>query len=155
VPADSMDIATQAWQSFEQGRFSDAEKLYEQILAIHPDNVYALSNLAVVQFRTNELRLAEANLNRAITVAPNDVFLYCTLGVVYYQERKFEAALRVLSKALALDPGNVSVKSLAMMVKGRAPPEWGDFDTQHERALRQAPGFPAPRGEIGLSPSDF
>jgi Flp pilus assembly protein TadD len=159
VPDDSRDAADQARNSFEQGDFSGAEKLYEQILKNHPDNLYALSNLGVVQFRLGNMPRAEETLQRAIAIAPDDAFSHCTLGLVYYQQHLFDRATSEFARALAIDPKNSEAKELMTAVRGGArsyaPPSVGDFETPHERLLRQAPGLPASVGEIGLKPSDF
>jgi Flp pilus assembly protein TadD len=160
VPDDSRQIAEQAKASFEKGDYSNAENLYGQILKNHPDNLYALSNLGVVQFRLGKLQLAQLSLDHAISVAPNDAFSHCTLGVVYYQQRMFDRAAFEFSRAVALDPKNSVAKEWLSLVNGQPqpkfiPPPVGDFETPHERSIREGSGLPQSSGEIGLSPSAF
>ncbi len=159
-PDDAREIARSARESFEQGRYSDTEKLYEQMVTSHPDDVYALSNLGVVLFRLGKWGAAERALQRAVAVAPGDSFSHCTLGIVYYQERFYDRATVELSKALAIDPYSVSARKTLNIIRNEprptvTPVPVGDFDTSHERRLRQAQDSTAPpvAGEIGLSPS--
>ena len=150
LPADAFDAARHARKAFEQGHFSDAEKIYEQILTSHPDNVYTLSNLGVVKIRLRKIQLAETRLKRAIAIAPNDAFSHYTLGIIYCDEHALDSAFAEMKRAIEINP-NYGVAQEFMSSPGPV----GDFDTLHERLLRQPPGWPAVAGEIGLSSSDF
>jgi predicted Zn-dependent protease len=146
--------------NFEQGDYSGAEKLYEQILTMHPDNLYALSNLGIVRMRSGKLKPAEDALKRAVAIAPGDAFSHCTLGIVYYVEGLPDRAMAELKRTLAIDPKNSAAREYISTICGGQRPRAqilpiGDFDTQHERELRQLPPDhkPSPPGEIGLPPS--
>jgi len=104
VPADLLPLAHEAKTAFDQGKFKQAEKLYQQILAKDPNNLYSLSNLGVVLFRNGKLKAAELTLKKAIALDPRDEFAHTTLGIVFYQEAKFDDALSELTKALAINP---------------------------------------------------
>src|SRR5262249_58626509 len=104
VPPDVVDLAWQAKQSFEQGKFRTAEKTYQEILTKTPNNLYSLSNLGVVYFRTGKLKAAELTLKKAVALSPNDEFAHTTLGIVYYRQAKFDNALAELTKSLGLNP---------------------------------------------------
>ena len=97
-------MAREAKTSFDQGKFKQAEKQYQDILAKSPNNVYSLSNLGVVLFRNGKLKAAELTLKKAIALAPGDEFTDTTLGIVYYQQSKFDDALSELTKSLAINP---------------------------------------------------
>src|SRR5438477_1955646 len=103
VPEDSRELATRAKEAFDHGRYSDASKIYERILVAHPDSLYALSNLGVVQFKTGKIKLAEKTFKRAISVAPKDAFSHCTLGIVYYSQGLYSQAMSEFSTALEID----------------------------------------------------
>jgi Flp pilus assembly protein TadD len=104
VPPDLLPLAREAKESFDEGKFRDAEKLYQEILAKSPNNLYSLSNLGVVLFRNGKLKAAELTLKKAIAIAPKDEFAHTTLGIVYYQQNKFDEALSELTKACAINP---------------------------------------------------
>ena len=104
VPADLLPLAREAKSSFDQGKYKQAEKQYQEILTKSPNNLYSLSNLGVVYFRNGKLKAAELTLKKAITVAPGDEFAHTTLGIVYYQQSKFDDALSELTKSLAINP---------------------------------------------------
>jgi tetratricopeptide (TPR) repeat protein len=104
VPPDLLPMAREAKASFDQGKFKQAEKQYQEILAKSPNNVYSLSNLGVVLFRNGKLKAAELTLKKAIALAPADEFTHTTLGIVFYQQSKFDDALSELTKSLAINP---------------------------------------------------
>ena len=104
VPNDLLPLAREAKSSFDHGKFKDAEKEYQQILAKSPNNLYSLSNLGVVFFRNGKLKAAELTLKKAIALAPKDEFTHTTLGIVYYRQSKFDDALSELTKSLAINP---------------------------------------------------
>ena len=104
VPDEMQNIARAAKESFGHGNYETAEKQYHQILAKSPNNLYALSNLGVVYFRTGRFKAAESTLKKALGVSPMDEFAHTTLGIVYYQQSKFDDALAELTKSLAINP---------------------------------------------------
>ena len=104
VPADLLPLAREAKASFDQGKFRQAEKQYQEILTKSPNNVYSLSNLGVVLFRNGKLKAAELTLKKAIAIEPSDEFTHTTLGIVYYQQSKYDDALSELTKSLAINP---------------------------------------------------
>ncbi len=104
VPADLLPLAREAKTSFDEGKFKQAEKQYQEILTKSPNNLYSLSNLGVVLFRNGKLKAAELTLKKAIAIAPKDEFTHTTLGIVYYQQSKYDDALSELTKSLAINP---------------------------------------------------
>jgi len=104
VPTDLIDIAKQAKENFDQGKYHAAERQYQELLTRSPNNLYSLSNLGVVYFRTGKLKAAELTLKKAVAIAPKDEFAHTTLGIVYYRQSKFDDALNELTKSLAINP---------------------------------------------------
>jgi Flp pilus assembly protein TadD/uncharacterized coiled-coil DUF342 family protein len=104
VPADMMDVAKQAKENFDHGKYRAAEREYQELLTKNPNNLYSLSNLGVVYFRTGKLKAAELTLKKAVAIAPKDEFAHTTLGIVYYRQSKFDEALNELTKSLAINP---------------------------------------------------
>ena len=108
VPPELLSQAREAKDYFDKGNYRDAEKIYERILQKAPNNLYILSNLGVVRFRGQKLKLAEESFKKAIAIAPEDAFSRCTLGIVYYSEGKYDDAVNELTKALAINPKNAT-----------------------------------------------
>jgi len=104
VPTDSVNIVRQAKENFDRGKYHAAERQYQELLTKNPNNLYSLSNLGVVYFRTGKLKAAELTLKKAVAIAPKDEFAHTTLGIVYYRQSKFDDALNELTKSLAINP---------------------------------------------------
>ena len=104
VPAGLVDIAKQAKENFDRGKYHAAERQYQELLTKSPNNLYSLSNLGVVYFRTGKLKAAELTLKKAVAIAPKDEFSHTTLGIIYYRQSKFDDALNELTKSLAINP---------------------------------------------------
>ena len=104
VPEELSVIAREAKSNFDHGKYRAAEKQYQEILTKSPNNLYSLSNLGVVYFRTGKLKAAELTLKKAVALAPKDEFSHTTLGIVYYRQSKFDDAVTELTKALGINP---------------------------------------------------
>ena len=104
MPDDLVGLAWQAKQNFDGGKYRTAEKQYQEILTKSPNNLYSISNLGVVYFRTGKLKAAELMLKKAVAISPKDEFSHTTLGIVYYRQSKFDEALTELTKSLAINP---------------------------------------------------
>ena len=106
LPTSVKPIADQAKKAFDSEKFAEAERLYDKTLQIAPNNVYLLSNRAVVQYRMGKFKQAEETFKKALAIAPEDAFCWSTIGIVYYQEEKFDEAVNALTKSLAINPRN-------------------------------------------------
>ena len=103
LPDATRDMVDQARKLFEQGRFGDAEKLYQQIVDSAPNNYFALSNLGVTQIQVRKLSAAEVALKKAIEINPKDSFAATNLGIVYCKQGRFDEAIASLKEAVATD----------------------------------------------------
>ncbi|MEI6034446.1 MAG: tetratricopeptide repeat protein [Verrucomicrobiae bacterium] len=103
LPDDTRDMVDQARKLFGQGRFDEAEKLYQQIVASAPNNYFALSNLGVAQIQARKLSAAEVALKKAMEINPKDSFAATNLGVVYCKQGRFDEAIVSLEGAVASD----------------------------------------------------
>lgn len=103
LPDATRDMVEQARKLFNQGRFADAEKLYQQIVDSAPNNYFALSNLGVTQIQARKLSAAEVALKKAIAINPKDSFAATNLGIVYCKQGRFDDAVASLQEAVASD----------------------------------------------------
>jgi tetratricopeptide (TPR) repeat protein len=108
LPPDLAGQAREGKDEFDKGNYREAERLYEKVLAKAPNNLYTLSNLGVVYFRSQKFKRAEEMFKKAIAIAPEDGFSHCTLGIVYYSQQKYDEAVSELTKALAVNPKNAT-----------------------------------------------
>lgn len=103
LPDATRDMVEQARKLFNQGRFGDAEKLYQQIVDAAPNNYFALSNLGVTQIQARKLSAAEVALKKAIAINPKDAFAATNLGIVYCKQGRFDDAVASLQEAVTSD----------------------------------------------------
>ncbi len=97
---------SEAKERFEKGDFDQAEKLYQEALAVSPGNAFVLSNLGVAQFRAKHFTKAEESLRKALELSPQDAFSRSTLGIVYYTQGKLDKAVEELTQSVAVNPNN-------------------------------------------------
>ena len=119
VPDELLPLAREAKDFFDRNNYREAEKSYEKMLSKAPSNVYILSNLGVVRFRSGKLKLAEEAFKKAIAIAPNDAFSHCTLGIVYYSQGRDDDAINELTKSLAINPKNATAHNYLAITAAR------------------------------------
>ncbi len=108
VSDDLKPIARTAKDNFDRGKYADAERDYEKLLARDPKNPYLLSNQGVVLFREDKLKSAEVALKKAVAASPQDAFCMSTLGIVYYKMHRYDDAISFLTRAIQIDPKNAT-----------------------------------------------
>ncbi len=101
LPEATRDMVDHARKLFDEGKFSEAEKLYQQIVDSAPNNYFALSNLGVTQIQVRKLSAAEVALKKAIEINPQDAFAATNLGIVYTKQGRFDDAIAALEEAVA------------------------------------------------------
>ncbi len=82
-------------------RFDEAEKKFNQVLAIDPDNAAALNYLGYMLADRNE-RIDDAHdmIQKALDIDPDNGAYLDSLGWVYYRQQRFELAERLLVRSL-------------------------------------------------------
>jgi putative PEP-CTERM system TPR-repeat lipoprotein len=89
------------------GMEEDANKVYEAILKILPDNLVALNNLAWLS-RTKPEGLEYAE--RAYAIAPNDPNVLDTLGMIVLERGDTARSLNLLGRAAERNPDDLSIQ---------------------------------------------
>ncbi|HEX7009349.1 MAG TPA: tetratricopeptide repeat protein, partial [Phycisphaeraceae bacterium] len=88
-----------------QGRYQEAQQLYEQLLEAHPQDVQTLNNLAyLLADNLNDASRALPLAQRAADLAPRSAQVLDTLGWAQYKAGQVENALQTLQQALTLEP---------------------------------------------------
>lgn len=116
-PAESVDTR------LEKGRqcmlnldYFQAGALFEQCLAIQPDHVPALINLAQVLFKRSHISQALAAFRKALDLSPNNLVAMNGIGNCYMVEGNNGKAIRQYEMALKADPEYVgSMYNLALL----------------------------------------
>src|SRR5439155_1075706 len=115
----------------------------QEILTKTPNNLYSLSNLGVVYFRSGKLKAAELTLKKAVALSPKDEFTHTTLGIVYYRQSKFDEALAELTKSLGLNPKSATMLNFVVDPKIVAPlvPPGTEIDFENGETFLSMVGF--------------
>jgi predicted O-linked N-acetylglucosamine transferase (SPINDLY family) len=93
-----------ALQHQQDGRLHDAERIYRQILAVDPDQPYALHLLGTIAHQAGNLEEAVACWQRALQVNPDFAATHSNLGVAFKEQGKLVAAVACYRRALELNP---------------------------------------------------
>ncbi len=130
---EAMALIAEARDEFVKGNFAKAEQLYQKFLEKQPDNVVALANLGVAQFRQGKLTAAQLALEKAVKVDPTDAFTLTTLGAVMIEQGRIEDAITYLKRA----NDSVADDPITLNYLGVASSQIGQFG-EAEKALRRA-----------------
>ncbi len=93
-----------AVQHHTAGRFSEAEAIYGQVLAVDANNFDALHLLGVLMNQMGHRARAIELISLAIAVDPADPTAHYNLGTVYSAANQIEEAIGHYQKALAIQP---------------------------------------------------
>ena len=91
----------------QQGNFSDAQALYEQILAIYPDHFDALQLLGVLFAQIKKYSQAVEFLSKALEIKPDHVKSHSNLGIALKELKRFDEALASYNQAIKIEPDYV------------------------------------------------
>jgi tetratricopeptide (TPR) repeat protein len=100
---DARELVRTAQQLFDEKNYTEAEKTYQNLAAMVPDNYFVLSNLGAVQIEAGKLAAAEVALAKAIEISPEDSFAHTHLGIAHSRQGRFDDARAVLTRATELD----------------------------------------------------
>jgi Tfp pilus assembly protein PilF/uncharacterized coiled-coil DUF342 family protein len=126
-------LVAEAREAFVSGNFALAEELYQQYVEQQPDNVVALANLGVAQFRQGKLTAAQLALEKAIKADPSDAFSLTTLGAVMIEQSRIEDAIGYLERANEAKTDD----PITLNYLGVASSQLGQFG-KAEQSLRRA-----------------
>jgi predicted O-linked N-acetylglucosamine transferase (SPINDLY family) len=116
----------------QQGRRTEAEALYRQILATDGRIFPALYLLGVLRLEQGDSADAAALLARAVAVNANDPAAWLYYGLAHQGQRRFEEALTAYARALALQPALVPARlgrGAALRALGRSREALADYET--------------------------
>jgi tetratricopeptide (TPR) repeat protein len=113
---DNKDIA-RAVEYENQEKFDEAENIYRQILARHPDNVSAMRLWARLGVQQERYAGAVVLLQQAVKVAPDFSLAWADLCEVQYKQDKFDDAIESANRLIKLEPrhtdGHIMLASAA------------------------------------------
>lgn len=97
----------------EAGDLEAAMSAYRQVLAQHPGNVEARSNLGVVLMRLGRYEEAIAEYEQALSHAAGNTTVRLNLGLAFYKSARYGKAAATFGRVLAEQPENLQARYLA------------------------------------------
>ena len=103
-PDDINRLFQQAFALHQQGQFSPAQSLYQQVLAQQPQHFDALHLLGVIAYQNRNLTQAVALIEQALQIRPLVASAHANLGLALQDLGRRDEALQHYDQALALQP---------------------------------------------------
>ena len=120
------------------GRTAESAELYQRILALQPDNVIAVNNLAwILCEEQGKYQQALELAQKGLKIAPNYVDLIDTRGVAYYRLGELEKAVQDFTQSIQLYPAGAPSVVASHFHLGRTLANLGRKDQAIE-SLRKA-----------------
>jgi Flp pilus assembly protein TadD len=134
------EVARHAETLIAEGKLSQAETLYLEILAEQPGSLVALSNLGVVYYRQNRILDAIQVLSRAVKLVPTDGFSHRTLGMCYLKADELDLAVKSLDLAIKLNPRDALAHNF-MGILATKKNWWETAEKECRRAIELDPDY--------------
>ena len=90
----------------EEGAITQSIECFEKVLELDPGNIFAMTELAKVYHRRNNLTNVEAIYKQILEKDPESVYVHRKLADLYHSQGRYEEALSELRQLIELDPGN-------------------------------------------------
>ena len=114
---DAALISRQAEEAFANEQYDRAAELYEQLLALSPNNVTAYNNLGITLHYLGRSAEALRKLNEGVAVDPTYQRIWLTLGFVNSQLGDTEQARTALTSAAQMGADNEVGQSALKMLE--------------------------------------
>ncbi|WP_410513051.1 tetratricopeptide repeat protein [Paenibacillus sp. BR2-3] len=114
----------------EEGKFTEAVKLLEDILKNTPDFLAAHNNLALAYFYMGRFAKAKESIGRVLDLAPGDLHALCNLAIFLQYEgahEQLERLLRMLEATIPFHQEHVFKLATTMGILGRHRIAYGHF----------------------------
>ena len=103
-PDQLMPLIERGLALHQQGKFTEAQAIYEEILAIQANHFGALQLLGTLFVQTRQFAKAVDFLTRALQLNPNHAASYHNRGIVFKELKRLDQALENYDKAINLKP---------------------------------------------------
>jgi predicted O-linked N-acetylglucosamine transferase (SPINDLY family) len=129
-------------QYHNTGHFAEAEQIYQQVLAVEPNQIDATHLLGVVALQTGNFEIAAGHIRRALDLKPDWAEAHGNLGAALHYQGKPHEALDWYLRAIELKPDFADAYANA----GKALTDLGKLDDAavwFQRALQVKPDHAA------------
>ncbi|MGD9673462.1 MAG: tetratricopeptide repeat protein [Candidatus Nitrosocosmicus sp.] len=101
------ELYEKATQLHDAGNYDEAITYYDKVLAIDPNDVYALGNKGGALFNLGKYDEAITYYDKVLVIDPNDVYALGNKGGALFNLGKYDEAITYSDKALAIDPNDI------------------------------------------------
>jgi predicted TPR repeat methyltransferase len=131
-----------------QRRWGQAVAIYEQVLAVHPDDANALHYFGLCLFQQGQVDKGVALIRRAIEIAPDFADAHNNLGNVLRKQGLLEEATAAYRRAMELRPDRPdAVNNLGATLKALG--RYQEAVEMYERALELDPKHAPAHNNLG------
>ena len=95
-------------------KITEAERYYQEALDISPDNVLALTFMALNKLILNQLDEAKAYIEHALKVNPHHEYIQFCAGRIFYARKEYDEAKHYLIHAVEQNPDIETQNTLAL-----------------------------------------
>jgi Flp pilus assembly protein TadD len=129
-------LAAQGWQLWQERKMREAAGVFEQAVALDPENANAWNGLGWSRFNSGDSEPAVTAFEKAVEIEPNHPAALNGLGQIYLSWGEFEPAEKYLSKAAPKAPAAHFGLARLYLLTGK----YDQAQTWIRKALRQQPG---------------
>lgn len=147
--SDLQTIFSEAFSCQQAGDYSEAERLYQLVLARMPENINLLCNLGILYRDMKKPAMAMTILQRAGAIDPEHPMVNLNLGAVCEEQNDLPGAVVFYRKALraaADDPRVLNNLGKALYLLGETAAALDYLN----RAVRLAPDYPLAQNNLGV-----
>ncbi|NKI34588.1 tetratricopeptide repeat protein [Wenzhouxiangella sp. XN79A] len=112
MSAPEPDLSRQAAKLFSDGRYNEAERLFERIVEAEPENWQALMMLGLCRRALNKYEAALKSLSRAAELGDGSAAAHYYHGRLLAELGREDEAREALAQAVALDPNHVEARTM-------------------------------------------
>jgi tetratricopeptide (TPR) repeat protein len=102
-------------RALSENRLADAEKAFQQVLTMDPQNAGAYVNLGVIGMRRRRWAIALRNLEQGERLAPGVPGVRLNIGLTYYGEGDYKSAAKAFESVIHDDPASAQAHYLLGM----------------------------------------
>lgn len=103
---DVFELLTEADEIFFSGELEQALQIYQKILALQPDDVYALNKVALIYVRQTEVVRARETYAKIVELDPENTFARYWLGILFLRDDNIEKAFDEFSRIIRINPND-------------------------------------------------
>ena len=104
IPPELKELAQKAAEAITRREWSEAKRMYVEMVEKAPHNPLAYANLGVAEYQLRNFSEAEKNIKKSLSLNPTIAQNWMTLGLIQYEGGDLVLAISSLTRAVHEDP---------------------------------------------------